>query len=343
MYNRFRKIVQRTVLFIALIGAEGSFLSGCANRTEPEKTESEKVQREIFAMDTIMDITIYGENAGAVMNQATERIHKYESLFSVNKEDSDISRINSSDGEAVRVSPETYELIQKSVNISEETEGLFDISVYPLVKAWGFTTEKYRIPTERERRNCINQIDYKKIRLLSDSRVQIERGMQIDLGAAAKGYLSQKLMELFRQNKIASAIVSLGGNVQTIGIKEDGSSYHIGITDPSDGSSLYGTLDVRDKAVVTSGIYQRYFTENGKSYHHIMDKRTGMPAENTLASVTVITEDGTKADGLATALYVMGEEKAVEYQKGHSEIELILIRKDGTFWQSEKAGMKKEE
>ena len=148
-------------------------------------------------------------------------------------------------------------------------------------------------------------------------------------------------MELFQQNGITSAIVSLGGNVQTIGVKEDGNSYHIGITDPADGSSLYGTLDVKDKAVVTSGIYQRYFTKDGKSYHHIMDKRTGMPAENTLASVTVITEDGTKADGLATALYVMGEEKAMEYQKRHPEIELILIRKNGTFWQSEKAGMKR--
>ena len=340
IYGRFMKNIRRTVFTIALILAVGGLLSGCGGQPEAEKWE--KVQKEIFAMNTIMDITLYGENAGAVMNQATERIHKYESLFSVNKPDSDISRINSAGGKAVRVSPETYELVQKCMDISDTTEGLFDISIYPLVKKWGFTTEKYRIPSEQERNDCIKQIDYKKIRLLPDNRIQTGEEMQIDLGAAAKGYLSQKLMELFQQNGITSAIVSLGGNVQTIGVKEDGNSYHIGITNPADGSSLYGTLDVKDKAVVTSGIYQRFFTKAGKSYHHIMDKRTGMPAENTLASVTVIAEDGTRADGLATALYVMGEEKAVEYQKEHPEMELILIRKDGTFWQSEKAGMKRE-
>ena len=338
MYGRFLKRIKRTVFAIVIISAGGGLLSGCGE--QPEEGKWKKVQKEIFAMDTIMDITLYGENAGAVMNQATERIHKYESLFSVNKPDSDISRINSAGGEAVRVSQETYDLVQKCMDISDETKGLFDISIFPLVKKWGFTTEEYRIPSGQERNDCIRQIDYKKIRLLPENRIQIEKEMQIDLGAA-KGYLSQKLMELFQQNGITSAIVSLGGNVQTIGVKEDGNSYHIGITDPADGSSLYGTLDVKDKAVVTSGIYQRYFTKDGKSYHHIMDKRTGMPAENTLASVTVITEDGTKADGLATALYVMGEEKAMEYQKRHPEIELILIRKNGTFWQSEKAGMKR--
>lgn len=322
---------------LAIVIAVIFLLSGCEG-PESGKKDS-KVQKEIFAMDTIMDITINGKNAGEVMNQAIAKINRYDALFSVNKEESDIARLNLAKGRAVKVSEETYELIQKSKTLAEETEGLLDISIYPLVREWGFTTEKYHVPTQAQRKSCLKRVDYQKIQLLPDNQVRLEKDMQIDLGSVAKGYLSQKLMELFRENGIESAIVSLGGNVQTMGVKEDGSKYHIGITNPADGTSLYGTLDVQDRAVVTSGIYQRYFTENGKSYHHIMDKRTGMPAENTLASVSVVAEDGMTADGLATALYVMGEEKARAYKNNHPEIELILIRKDGTFWQSEGAGM----
>lgn len=135
---------------------------------------------------------------------------------------------------------------------------------------------------------------------------------------------------------VTSAILSLGGNVQTIGRKSDGNRYEVGITNPQDGTSLYGSLSVEDKAVVTSGIYQRNFVEDGVLYHHIMDISTAMPADNTLASVTVIGDDGTEADALATALFVMGEEKIKEYQKNHPQIQVLIIRKDGTFWQSGK-------
>lgn len=131
--------------------------------------------------------------------------------------------------------------------------------------------------------------------------------MEIDLGAIAKGYLSQQIIELLKKQGISSAIVSLGGNVQTLGKKEDGKSFVVGITDPGDGNSILGTLPVENKAVITSGIYQRYFEENGKKYHHIIDTRTGMPADNNLASVTIISENGIMADALATALLVAGE------------------------------------
>jgi thiamine biosynthesis lipoprotein len=223
------------------------------------------------------------------------------------------------------------------------TDGLFDVSIYPLVEAWGFTTDDMHVPTEKERKKAMAKIDYKKIKLSSENLVQIGGDMQLDLGAAAKGYLSQKLMDLFQSSNVDSAIVSLGGNVQTIGKKEDGSEFVVGIVDPSDGTSIYGTLSVCGKAVITSGIYQRYFDEDGIRYHHIMDKRTGMPADNSLSSVTVISEDGCMADALATALYVMGEEKAVAFQKKHPEIDIILIRKDGTFWQSDENLMVKSE
>lgn len=310
--------------------------TGCGTREEEEKAE-----REIFAMDTIMNLTFYGKQKETVMKQAVREIHRLESLFSVTKRDSDIARINAAGGTAVTVEKETYDLIRQCKKYGDETTGLFDISVYPLVKLWGFTTENYRVPSEQERRETSKNIDYQKIELLSGNQVRIPKWMAIDLGAVAKGFLSQKIMELCHRQGVTSAIVSLGGNVQTIGTKPDGYPYVVGITDPSDGTSIYGTLQVKDKAVITSGIYQRNFTKDGKLYHHIMDKRSGMPADNGLASVTVIADDGEKADALATALYVMGEDQAKAYQKKHPEIQLILIRKDGSFWQSPEAGMRR--
>lgn len=311
------------------------FLTGCGETVDAEK----KVTREIFAMDTIMQLTVYGEQGETAMSEAVQLINQLDRLFSVTNAQSDIAKINNAHGEPVTVEEETYELIQQSKTFSEKTEGVFDISIYPLVRAWGFTKEKQQVPTREAREEAMKKIDYHKIQCLSNHRIQIEKGMEIDLGAVAKGYVSQKIMKRWKQKGVTSAILSLGGNVQTIGRKTDGSMFQVGITDPADGTTLFGVIEVENKAVVTSGIYQRNFTEQGVLYHHIMDAKTGMPADNGLASVTVITDEGTKADALATALFVMGEEKIKKYQKNHPDIQVLLIRKDGTFWQSEKVNL----
>lgn len=331
------------VCFFCLCSS-GCYINGRGEGAETGQTQenSGRVQREIFAMDTIMDLTVYGSHAGEAVEQAVSLIHKLDKTFSVTNSASDIARLNAAEGKAVSVSEDTYELITRCQEISEMTDGLFDISVYPLVKAWGFTTDNLHVPTQNEIHQALAHVDYRKIKLLPENKIQIPENMQLDLGAAAKGYLSQKLMELFKSIGVDSALVSLGGNVQTMGTKEGGSNFVIGITDPSDGASIYGTIKVKDKAVITSGIYQRYFEENGVRYHHIMDRRTGKPAENSLSSVTAICDEGWKADALATALYVMGEEKAVAFQKEHPEIGIILIRKDGSFWQSDGVGLSVE-
>lgn len=305
------------------------FMFGC-KKTETEK----KITREIFAMDTIMQLTIYGDHGEEAMNEAIQLVNRLDRLFSVTNKESEISKINSSAGKAVLVSKETYELIEESLQYSEDTKGAFDISIYPLVKAWGFTTEAQKVPNDSQRKTAMKKVDFQKIQCLPKQRIKIDKGMEIDLGAIAKGYLSQKIMELWKQKGVTSAIVSLGGNVQTIGKKPDGSSYQVGITNPEDGTSLFGAISVENKAIVTSGIYQRNFEENGEVYHHIMDAASGMPAKNNLASVTIITDNGVRADALATALFVMGEEQAIAYQNMHPEIELLLIRKDGTYWAS---------
>lgn len=305
-----------------------------------ESKEEQKFSREIFAMDTIMDLTVYGESGQEALIAAARLVQQMDNLFSVTNSKSDIARINAANGQAVLVAKETYELIKTSLEYSEQTEGALDISIYPLVKAWGFTKEKQQVPGDKDRKEAMNKVNYKNIRCLPNSRIQLQPGMEIDLGAIAKGYVSQKIVELWKSMGIRSGIVSLGGNVQTLGKKANGELYQVGVVDPDNSERLYGMIDVEDKAVVTSGIYQRNFTENGVLYHHIMDRNTGMPVDNTLASLTVIAGDGTKADALATALFVMGEEKLKKYQKNHPEIQLIAIRKDGTFWQSDNVKMK---
>lgn len=335
--KNIKKITALLLTLCAIVLLEGCAVNG--NSQTGTSEEDGKETRELYAMDTIMDLTLYDDKNGT-MDKAVQLINRMEELFSVTKEDSDVAKINAAAGSPVTVSDETYELLQICRNVSETTGGLFDVSIYPLVKAWGFTTENYQVPTDEQRKAAMEKIDYTKVQLLPDNQVQLAEGMEIDLGAAAKGYLSQKLMELFQEDGITSAIVSLGGNVQVLGKKEDGSPYCVGIVNPSDGTSLFGTVNVENKAVITSGIYQRYFTaEDGTQYHHIMDKRTGKPADNDLASVTVISEDGSEADALATALFVMGENEAKKFQEEHSEIQIILIRKDGSYWQSEGAGM----
>lgn len=302
---------------------------------------SEKETAEIFAMDTIMDLTVYGGSASELLTEARQLVQKYEGLFSVNIRTSDVAKLNQASGRAVQVSPETYELIQKSIGITKETEGLFDISIYPLVRAWGFTKGEYRVPETEELGSLLQKVDASKIQLGPDNRVTLPKGMEIDLGGIAKGYLSQKLTELFREGGARAAVVSLGGNVQTFGKKPDGTPFMVGITDPSDGTSLLGTIQVGEKAVITSGSYQRYFEKDGKVYHHIIDKRTGAPAQSDLTSVTVVGEDGATADSLATALFVMGKERAVQYAASHPEIQLVLVDTESGIWTSE--GLEMEE
>jgi thiamine biosynthesis lipoprotein len=159
-------------------------------------------------------------------------------------------------------------------------------------------------------------------------------GVRIDLGGIAKGYTSAKVTELLRDYGVTSALLNLGGNVQTLGEKTDGSLWSVAIQAP-DGENLAGILHTADKAVITSGGYERYFEEDGTTYHHILDPQTGYPAQNGLVSVTIVTEDGTMADALSTALYVMGTEKAVAYLQEHAKddgFDAVLIAEDGSIY-----------
>ena len=298
-------------------------LSGCS--TVSENTENFQATKDVFAMDTYMNLKAYGENSEIALEIAGDEIKYLDELLSVTNNDSDVRKINNSNGNSVSVNKETAEIIQNAIEIGDQTNGALDITIYPVLKEWGFTTNDYKIPDGKTIEMLLKNVDYNKIKLDGNS-VTMPENFELDLGALAKGYTSDKVMEILRNNDVGSAVVSLGGNVQTLGRKPDGSLWKVAVTDPFSPDSAMGVLDAEDKAVITSGNYERYFVaENGEMYHHIIDPSDGYPADNGLVSVTIIGDSGIMCDALSTALFVSGFEKAVNYWKNNKDFDMILV------------------
>lgn len=298
-------------------------LTGCTRVTEQVKP----VSRDVFAMDTYMNLKVWAPDGEAVLDEAAEMISQLEKNFSVTIPDSEIAQINAAHGAPVNVSTDSAAVIGKALEIGDETDGALDISLYPVSRAWGFTTGTQRIPLQDELDALLEHVDYAKITLDGET-VTVPDGMEIDIGAVAKGYTSDKLIALFRENGAESAIVSLGGNVQALGSKPDGSDWNVAVVNPFSPQENMCVLKIADQAVITSGNYERYFEDNGTRYHHIMDRSDGYPADNGLVSVTIIGDSGLTCDALSTALFVEGTERAIEYWKGAGDFEMILVTED---------------
>jgi len=305
-------------------------LSGCGSREDNTAST-----RYLTTMDTVMTLTAYGPNREDGLDKAQAEILALNAALSTGLPDSEISRLNESGSAAL--SPEPLALLERALELYDSTGGLFDPTVYPLVKLWGFYDKNYYVPTAAELSEALSRVGAAHIRV-SGSTVTLGEDRQIDLGGIGKGYASQRACEILREVGVSSALLSLGGNVQCLGSKPDGSDWNIGIRDPWQDGELYAAVKISDKAVITSGGYERYFEDpaTGTVYRHILDPRTGCPAESGLSSVSIVTADGTLGDGLSTALYVMGLEEAADYWRAHSqEFEAILIADDGTLYATE--------
>lgn len=292
-------------------------------------------QRDLFAMDTFFTLTAYGPEAEEGLESCVLRVRELEGLLSVTAEGSDVRKING-DG-FTSVSTDTYWLIKTAKELCRETEGALDITLYPVLREWGFTTGAYAIPKQEKLEELLQRVDYSQIYLNEEAwTISVPAGSELDLGAVAKGYTGDCLMKILKEQGITSAMLDLGGNIQTLGTKPDGSPWRIAVKNPFDSSEMIGVLEVADKAVITSGSYERYFVgEDGRQYWHILDPTDGYPADSGLVSVTIVGENGTRCDGLSTALFVMGKEKAVEFWEQHSDFEMILVTEDGKIYFSQ--------
>lgn len=310
--------------------------------------QNQKCQKQLFAMDTYMEFTAYGKNSEKAVDAAIEEVQKLDAMLSAENSKSEVYALNEQGN--LQATDDLAELILRGKEIYQETDGLFDDTIYPVMKLWGFPTGNYHVPTAAEVQKKLALVDENKVEIQTrdsdekgrDSKektkfVTLGADQQIDFGGIAKGYTGQKLAELFQEYGVSSALVSLGGNIQAIGTKPDGSSWKVGIRDPKGGQQDYiGVLFVENQAVVTSGGYERYFEEDGKTYIHIINPRTGYPADGDLLSVTIVSRDGTLADGMSTALYIMGYEKACQFWRQHrEEFNVILVTDDGKIHISE--------
>lgn len=314
--------MNRTSLLSVLLAL--SLLTGCA--AHPDGSAEHAVT--IFAMDTVMTITAYGSGSEAAVQEAASQVRALEGLLSVTSETSEIYAANHSGGAPVTVSDETALALASALSLCESTGGALDVTIYPVVRAWGFTTGNYRVPEADELSALLARVDHRAISL-DGNTLTVPAGMQLDLGAAAKGWTGDQLIALLREAGIASAKLELGGNVQLLGSKPDGSPWRIAVRDPF-GEGYVGVLEAADEAVVTSGGYERYFEADGETYWHILDPSTGRPARSGLASVTIVAESGALADGLSTALFVMGGAQAAEYWRSNGGFDFILVSEDGS-------------
>ncbi|MCI5705316.1 FAD:protein FMN transferase [Candidatus Pseudoscillospira sp. SGI.172] len=296
-------------------------LSGCSS-TEESTT--------IFAMDTVMTLTAYGSHAREGLSAAEAEINRLEKTLSVTREDSEVWAIDHSAGAPVTVGTDTAALLNAAAALGDRTGGALDVTLYPVVKAWGFTTGDYRIPDAEELADLLTRVDDHAVHMDGDT-VTLPAGMELDFGALAKGYAGEQCASLLKEAGVTSAILNLGGNVQTVGAKPDGSPWRVAVQDPEGESEDYvGWLELTDEAAVTSGGYQRYFEENGVRYWHIIDPDTGAPARSGLLSATIVGKSGTACDGLSTGLFVLGPEKALDCWRQSDDFEAVLIGEDHT-------------
>ncbi|MGN0163434.1 MAG: FAD:protein FMN transferase, partial [Candidatus Ornithomonoglobus sp.] len=232
-------------------------ISGCSPAGKPEKTvhNDEEVSRLVEAMDTSMSIKAYGENAEKALDEAENEIMELDKKLRRGSGDSEIYTVNTAG--CAEVSEETAELIRDALSISSSTDGAFDISIAPIMDLWGFYTGGYRVPTEEELAQTLDTVDYNNISI-DGKTVTVSGGAQIDLGGIAKGYLSSRIMEIMSDNGVTSGIISLGGNVQALGTKTDGSDWRVAIQDPDNSEDYIGVVKISDMAVITSGGYQRF-------------------------------------------------------------------------------------
>lgn len=317
----------RLSLLLAGVLAAGAVLTGCGGE---QKVSSQSSQ--VFAMDTVMLLTVYGDQAQQGLDQAEQTIQKLEKLWSATDENSEIWALNHSGGNWVELSEDTREILSRGLELCALTDGALDLTAYSAVQAWGFPTGAYRVPDEAELEQLVGTIDYTQVEL-DDNQARLPEDMSLDLGAVAKGRLGEVLSQDLKELGVTSALLELGGNIQTVGTKPDGSRWRVGIQDPNSQEGGYlAIVEVADQAVVTSGDYQRYFEQDGQTYCHIMDPATAAPADSGVDSVSIVGSDGTVCDALSTALFVMGEDKGAQFWKDHPEMdfEAIFVSQDGS-------------
>lgn len=319
---------KKTVLGIVLTVVFLTAITIAAVRTS---NQNKTITKEGYYFNTFISLTAYTSKDEKALNECMLLCQKYDEMFDRNKEQSDIYKINHSNGSDVEVNPETYELLKKALEFCEETDGAADITVAGLIDTWGLNIpsdamltgaeydEERSKPEDFGIKEALSHVDYKNVILKENNTVCLsDPSSQIDLGFIAKGYIADRLKECLIENNVKSAIISLGGNICLVGSKPDGSDYNVGIKDPDNEGNIINELKLSDTNAVTSGTYERYVIYDGIKYHHILSTETGYPVDNNVKSVTILCDSSTDADALSTICLILGEEGSEDILKKYN-------------------------
>lgn len=295
--------------------------------------EKAPISKTAFKLNTVVTITIYDSSDESLLTEALALCDRYEKLFSRTLKTSELYKLNhqvlpEKDG-FYDISPETASLIQKGLEYSSLSDGAFDLSIAPVSSLWDFTSEEKIVPSKDMIEKALPLVGYEKITLKKNAVKFETPGMGLDLGAIAKGYIADRIKEFLKEKGVKSATINLGGNILCIGAKPDGTPFRVGIQKPfADRSETIASVDITDRSVVSSGIYERYFKKDGTLYHHILNPKTGYPYQNSLVSVTIISDKSVDGDALSTSCFSLGLEKGMELINRLPDTEAVFITDD---------------
>lgn len=343
--NEERKKMRKKLLFsLITLGISFMVLTGCsnsANKTTTESSAATKILKdpysdEQFLLGTYVRIRVYDEGKESALKPAFDRVKELGDKITINQKGSEIDEVNEQAGiKPVKVSDDVYTLVKRAYEYSQDSQGGFDMAIGAITQLWRIGFDDARKPSQEEIDQALKLVDYHKIELNDKEKTVYlkEKGMIIDLGAIAKGYITDEVVKVLKKQGVTTAIIDLGGNVYVLGHSPRGENqdWTVGIQDPNMArGSVLGSIKERNKTLVTSGIYERYLEVDGKKYHHLFDPKTGYPFDNDIASVTIITDKSIDGDGLSTAVFSMGVKKGLEYVESelNNGTEAIFVTKD---------------
>lgn len=324
-HKKGQTILICTVIFLVFAGFTALYLK--------KMKTPEPITATAFKLNTVITITIYDSRDESLLDEAMRLCDHYETLFSRTKENSELYQLNHGTlphtQNTFTVSDDLASLIQSGLSYGNLSQGTFDITIEPVSSLWDFTSGEKVIPSEEEIQKVLPLVNYQDVTISGNQVTFSQENAGLDLGAIAKGYISDRIKDFLISRGVKSATINLGGNVLCIGNRPDGSPFRIGIQKPfADRNETAAIVEITDKSVISSGIYERYFEKDGQLYHHILNPKTGYPYDNSLISVTVITDKGVDGDGLSTTCFALGLEKGMELINSLPDVQAIFITDD---------------
>lgn len=335
MTNKKQRIISCALVLVMIL-----VFAFIYHKNLPTPPQAEPISGTAFKLNTVVVVTIYDSTDQSLIEDAFALCDKYEALFSRTMESSELYKLNhgtlQEESEGYVISPETADLVAKALEYARLSEGGFDPAIEPLSSRWDFTSQEKLIPAEEDLEAALPLVNYEDV-TLSGNHVRFEKeGMGLDLGAIAKGYIADRMKDFLLSKGVKSATINLGGNVLCIGNKPDGTPFRIGIQKPfANRSETITTVNISDKSVVSSGIYERYFEKDGNFYHHILDPKTGYPYDNDMIAVTIISDKSVDGDGLSTTCFALGLEKGMELINSLPDVHAVFITEDDELHYSE--------